>query len=57
LSALSAAKGLTPDQAEAARDLAWHRYISVPHANPKVGLDVYHAELRAIARNTQGDAK
>lgn len=40
---------LTPAEAEEARDAAWDRFLSTPHADPKVGRDRYHAELKAIA--------
>lgn len=40
---------ISPTQAEAKRDIAWDRYLTIPHADPRDGLAEYHAELRAIA--------
>lgn len=40
---------LTPDEAEEARDAAWHHYLTTPHTDPRVGRDRYHAALKAIA--------
>ena len=46
---------LTPAEAEQARDVAWDRYLSTPHTDPRVGRDRYHASLKAIALLENGN--